>query len=291
MSTPAAKRRRIDASNTLSKPFRSPFRTPFKTPFLSTTTSESIKTQNKVPLEAPSNPSTPSSAVSPRLSNPASSTTPLFPRRSKKRTFLSTPNTNLNADPDIAPLLKQQKELEKELRELKEELDRAEQARKIECESRKYENVLEDGPQKDFVIDAELRNLVVKWRNASRSAAEEMFGGARDRVNRMGGPRAWKDMQKRQQEFQNSWNEEGADNKNNESSSDEDGVERPAIEKRDLYAEYDVDPETENEKALRTDTGEDPGQEDEFTMAMMLKTLNVDLKIIGYSREEQRWSD
>lgn len=29
----------------------------------------------------------------------------------------------------------------------------------------------------------------------------------------------------------------------------------------------------------------------EFTMAMMLRTLNVDLDIIGYSREEQRWVD
>jgi hypothetical protein len=29
----------------------------------------------------------------------------------------------------------------------------------------------------------------------------------------------------------------------------------------------------------------------EFTMAMMLRTLNVDLDIIGYDREQQRWID
>jgi hypothetical protein len=38
------------------------------------------------------------------------------------------------------------------------------------------------------------------------------------------------------------------------------------MEKRDLYAEYDIEPETENEKSQRAkgvgDTGELPGQED-----------------------------
>ncbi len=29
----------------------------------------------------------------------------------------------------------------------------------------------------------------------------------------------------------------------------------------------------------------------EFTMAMMLRTLNVDLDVIGYDREQQRWAD
>jgi Swi5-dependent recombination DNA repair protein 1 len=76
----------------------------------------------------------------------------------------------------------------------------------------------------------------------------------------MGGPRAWKEMQKRQEEFQNSWDVE-EQNKN-----DDDDEEKKGIEKRDLYAEYSVDPETENEKSQREkgvgDTGELPGQED-----------------------------
>lgn len=29
----------------------------------------------------------------------------------------------------------------------------------------------------------------------------------------------------------------------------------------------------------------------EFTMAMMLRTLNVGLDIIGYDKEQQRWID
>jgi len=180
-------------------------------------------------------------------------------------------------------LLRKQRELEKQLRELKEELETAEQARKIERESKKK--------KPDGEIDGELVELIQKWTSASRLAAEEMFGNVRDRVNRMGGPRAWKEMQKRQTEYQNTWDQE--ENPNNDSGDD--GAEGRDVEKRDIYAEYGIDPETENEKSQRPsglgDTGELPGQEDEFTIAMMLRTLNVDLAIIGYDKEQQRWVD
>lgn len=82
-------------------------------------------------------------------------------------------------------------------------------------------------------------------------------------MSRMGGPRAWKEMQKKQQEFQNSWDTE---EQNNNNGDDEDEEEKDVHEKRDLYAEYSIDPETENEKSQREkgvgDTGELPGQED-----------------------------
>jgi len=78
----------------------------------------------------------------------------------------------------------------------------------------------------------------------------------------MGGPRAFKEMQKKQQEYQNSWNEE-EQTKNDDDDEDEDGK---VAEKRDVYAAYDIEPETENEKSQRAsgvgDTGELPGQED-----------------------------
>jgi Swi5-dependent recombination DNA repair protein 1 len=62
------------------------------------------------------------------------------------------------------------------LREVKEELDAAEQARKIETESRKKD------PEGE--IDGELVELIEKWKGASRQAAEELFGKVRDRVNK-----------------------------------------------------------------------------------------------------------
>lgn len=80
----------------------------------------------------------------------------------------------------------------------------------------------------------------------------------------MGGPRAWKKLQKAQEEFQNNWGQEELVDTN----SDDDEEDRSAREaaKKDLYAHYDLDPETENEKSQRSrefgDTGERPGEED-----------------------------
>ena len=78
----------------------------------------------------------------------------------------------------------------------------------------------------------------------------------------MGGPRAWKEMQKKQHEFYNAWNQEDqASNYSHETDKEDNDV-----EKRDLYAEYGFDEETEVEKSQRAngigDTGQMPGQED-----------------------------
>jgi len=156
---------------------------------------------------------------------------------------------------------------------VKEELEAAEQAKKIEANSRKKD------PEGE--IDGELVELIGKWRGASRQAAEEMFGLVRDRVNRlvsassypnclliihsrMGGPRAWKDAQKKREEFQNNWDQD--EQNNADSDDDEDVAEAKENAKKDLYAQYDVDEETENEKSQRPkglgDTGERPGEED-----------------------------
>lgn len=173
MSTPAAKRRRIEtASQTLSKPFRSPFKTPLKSPGKAAP-SEDSTIATPVPLA--------SKTTNSLLSNPAK--TPSLPAPSgnraprPKKTFSSpVAAAALNADPDVAPLLRTQRELEKELRELKEEVDTAEQARKIETESRKKDP--------DGEVDGELVELIGKWKGASRLAAEELFTKVSERVNR-----------------------------------------------------------------------------------------------------------
>jgi hypothetical protein len=82
----------------------------------------------------------------------------------------------------------------------------------------------------------------------------------------MGGPRAWKEMQKRQQEQQQEWEQEDQTNNNGNDDSDDDEEGKETKEKRDVYAEYSIDPVTETEKSQREkgvgDTGELPGQED-----------------------------
>jgi Swi5-dependent recombination DNA repair protein 1 len=86
----------------------------------------------------------------------------------------------------------------------------------------------------------------------------------------MGGPRAWKEMQKKQQEFQNSWGQE-------EQSNHDSDRERNYTEKRDLYAEYDIEPETENEKSQRTKgvgNPEEPAEEEDVYHPRLGLTLS-----------------
>ena len=103
------------------------------------------------------------------------------------------------------------------------------------------------------------------WERLRGEGRDCLGGWLADCWDRMGGPRAWKEMQKRQQEFQNGW---GQDEQMNDDASggDEEDPEGKDGEKRDLYAEYDFDPETENEKSQRPkgagDNGELSGQED-----------------------------
>lgn len=57
--------------------------------------------------------------------------------------------------------------------------------------------------------DAELEVLVVKWKTASREAAEELFVGAEERVKGMGGVKGWRENAKRAQESRARWDDEG----------------------------------------------------------------------------------
>jgi Swi5-dependent recombination DNA repair protein 1 len=100
----------------------------------------------------------------------------------------------------------------------------------------------------------------------------------------MGGPRAWKEAQKKQQEFQQGgWDEEPVTNNNEDEDNGEEGKD---IEKRDVYAEYGIDPETANEKSQRAkglgDTGEMPGQEDVSSL-LLLRFVSV----LTYFRNSQ----
>jgi len=74
----------------------------------------------------------------------------------------------------------------------------------------------------------------------------------------MGGPKEWKEMQERQKQFRSGWDTESPPQSD---SDDGDGLD---VEKRDLYTEYDIDPETANEKGARggNEILEDEGAED-----------------------------
>lgn len=112
-----------------------------------------------------------------------------------------------------------------------------------------------------MLVDRLPRNCLEKSGTESIGRQARFIGCCVSNVNRMGGPRAWKEIQKKQQEFHNSWDQE----EQSKDDSDEEGNEKD-VQKRDLYAEYGIDPETENERSQRAkglgDTGELPGQED-----------------------------
>lgn len=175
MSTPAAKRRRRDAANhALSKPFRSPFKGTLKSSNASSTgvnsTQKSTVTNschsNSVTKQTPSK--TPALASDSVKSNKPGLRKPCI---SPKTVAV------LNHDPEVSALLKIQHTLEKQLKGYQENLDIAEQARKIERESRERGNGEE--------LDGELTDLIRKWTLASRQAAEELFSKVQDRVNRL----------------------------------------------------------------------------------------------------------
>lgn len=85
------------------------------------------------------------------------------------------------ADPELLRLQKQERALQSRLAALREELNVAKQALRIESSNK----------------DAELQRLITKWRHASQEAADEVFTGAQERVTQMGGLAAWQERSKR----------------------------------------------------------------------------------------------
>ncbi|KAF2751410.1 hypothetical protein M011DRAFT_113384 [Sporormia fimetaria CBS 119925] len=127
--------------------------------------------------------------------------------------------------------------------------------------------------------DVDLTSLVDTWRTASRAAAEELFASTRDRVNRMGGVGAWKEREREQKEWRMKRNLEDL-----EAERARREEEHPA----GMDMEYGYEDGLISEaKPVVEEVG--ANDDDSFTMDMMLKTLNIDLDLIGYNKTAQRW--
>ena len=101
----------------------------------------------------------------------------------------------------LVAVRRRRKEAESKMREVEREMDVVEQARRIEAQSR--------AGRPGEEVDAELKELVEKWRSASRQAAEEVLDLVRDRVSNMGGVKAWKETRKRRADFFDGFDAEG----------------------------------------------------------------------------------
>jgi hypothetical protein len=186
---PAKRRRLVDASSALSKPFKSPLRPSVRRDEETTISVEPSKDQpiehDNETAKVDTKPHHRSAPASPICKLSSSTTSPV---RRRPPTTLSSP-LRRTKDPQFIALQKQHSALLLRLTTLRSQLDTAQQALKIVSSP----------------TDTELESLISKWKAASREAAEEVFRGARDRVNRMGGVGSWRERSRRKPQ---SWDEE-----------------------------------------------------------------------------------
>lgn len=200
MNTPAAKRRRVDAANaTLRKPFHSPLlrRQPdtgeSSTPGSSKTPEPNT---NKRSLEEVYSPDSPSAPRQPQAARPTRPPGNLLHSRPASPLKLSVaPGAPRTAKPTIPgpreggavpgddnpflALARAHRTAGRDaiVRDLDRRLETVRQAGEIEAASERSR------PGKP--VDQELRDLVAKWRGASRMAAEELFETVKERVDKL----------------------------------------------------------------------------------------------------------
>ncbi|KAK7540851.1 uncharacterized protein J3D65DRAFT_616709 [Phyllosticta citribraziliensis] len=197
MSTPLAKRRRLDDSQSvLRKPFRSPFKTPVRpnskpdgdSASQSSTAQASASqgdTANTSPMPSPA----PPDSTKPSISTGRTVTSKSTPSTLTRSVTSPISARKLASGDPLAQELRaeeqKQRKIARQIANVKSEVDTFEQALAISTSTK----------------DQELEELIQKWREASRAAAEEVFGTVRDRVNKMGGVGAWREREQRQQEW------------------------------------------------------------------------------------------
>ncbi|KAI1609140.1 hypothetical protein EDD37DRAFT_140412 [Exophiala viscosa] len=147
------------------------------------------------------------------------------------------------------------------LKKLSQSLDIAQQALQIESSAQ----------------DVQLRVLISKWKAVAQDAAERLFVDVKERIDQMGGVAAWR---ARTQEDARHWNsqEEGNDQVQHREPHDDDAPSQNAAAIKDAR-------ESENAPA------DEDAEASFFTMDMMLQEMNIDLKVIGYDKDLERWVD
>lgn len=304
------KRRRVDdATRRLTKPFVSPMRTSKSTSAAlpQTTTSRAFTYK----------PSTLAHTV--QLAYPKAKPTAASPKPAVRKVVTATPvrrpatsllsSRKKFANPEEVALQKDISSIEAQIRKTKNELDTLKQAQHIRSTS----------------TDADLEQLADKWRLASQAIAEDLFGTVKERVCRMGGVAAWREMEKKKYdrmhgigEFAREDEVVGPDDADCE--FDDEGEELPEDEqeyrkKMKRQAEREMADAAEGSDEVQAEAGEsnakekiwqEEGNDDDvsttttvfatiltslqsFTMDMMLRSLNIELGVIGYDKEEQRW--
>lgn len=255
------KRRRLGTAATLSKPFKSPLRAGVASIPLSPP--ETITTRRHAPEPAPKTPasnadqglfiSSPSLPIPPHL-------------------VVSTRSQSL--DPELLDLQKRYRTLSSQRATQEKTLEAAQQALRIESSSN----------------DADLEALITKWRLMSQEAAEEVFDGARERVARMGGMKAWRERSKQDA---TRWESDNQGQDQDQAYMYDEGMDHhPDTSSHLLEGNGSAKQEEETPEARNL-----PFDMllqlirflQEFTMKFMLKTLNIEHKTIGFDAVMGKW--
>ncbi|WBW71072.1 recombination mediator Sfr1 [Schizosaccharomyces osmophilus] len=163
LNPPNPRKRAREAKSVLSKPFKSPLKypaTPKTTPVTSRVTnhaSDELKSSDEVSSDPVSSPSRPSPRVIKRA----------------KKVFRSPISSGgkVQSDPEVARLLSERLVLEKDVRNLQEQLTTAETAKKVESKNE----------------DKDLEALVYKWRGVAQRAAQVLYQPMAERIRLAGG--------------------------------------------------------------------------------------------------------
>ncbi|KAF8474228.1 hypothetical protein BDZ91DRAFT_713885 [Kalaharituber pfeilii] len=204
----SVKRQRLDSAtaalNTLRKPFRSPL-----------IVRRGDESDQSVRSHTPTTPA----KIATRSVEPK--------REHVTRTHQPKFSTSTRNDPEIAALSAQVTNLRTRLKAAQTYLSMSQQAL-----------TLESLPPTHKDSDEHLEELIMRWRASARQAADYLFGIAGDRVNRMGGARAYF---QRERERKIKWESDGeVECKGDDWSNDIDPEAREE-RKRQLMAEYDLD--------------------------------------------------
>ena len=307
-----AKRRRLNnASNTLTRPFVSPLKSADAANASSTTTPtknrrSDVPANSKTPY-VPSTLAHTINAATSRIpykpqSNSASAHTPNR-ATSVRRPAYATPFAK-RLDPAEQALQKDITAIELQIKAVRNDIDLLNQAAKYSSDA----------------TDHDLEELAMKWKLASQSAAEEIFGTVKERVNRMGGVQAWRDSEKQKYERSSGMGEYAEPEKVDDADCefDSQGEELPEDEqeyrkaekrrvRREAEEAADVDEPVAEEATGPAPVWQQGGGDDDvssllstghliktnkiqsFTVDMMLRSLNIELDVIGYDKNGQRW--
>ncbi|GKT43183.1 uncharacterized protein ColSpa_03364 [Colletotrichum spaethianum] len=303
MFTPAAKRRRVDTANeTLRKPFKSPMVRDREEQVAGPAATEDTTASSPQLKPKGATRAGPDSGVGPRGTTATTRprgvgtqmTTPAKQAATPTRRPFSVPRPQLHPGASPSPLRTGFHGVARPVTKGGVSVPGSKSTREAEGreEILRQAGRIRGGGEGE--TDEELLELIEKWRAASRIAAEEVFEGSRERVEGMGGLKAWRRARREDGvRFAERMREEDGEGRGR--GHGDEGVEESSpghVEEEDgREAREDDDGEDEASTATRLRGERSTDDQQEFTMGTMLRSMNISFDIIGYDEDTGWWRD